>query len=83
MHTFVIRACLRRAGGGDSIWAADSGGPPMTTMQDLGSFGDERLKKGALISSRRWWIDGLRASDGSVAGAAGKYDLVGFCTILR
>jgi hypothetical protein len=55
----------------------------MNTMRDFGSFGDERLKKGALISSRRWWIDGLRASDGSVAGAAGKCDLVDFCTILR
>src|SRR5882724_5338255 len=44
MHTFVIRACLRRAGCSDSIWAADSGGPPMNTMRDFGSFGDERLK---------------------------------------
>jgi hypothetical protein len=52
-------------------------------MRDLGSFGDERLKKGVLISLRRWWIDGLRASDGSAADVAVKYDLVGFCTILR
>lgn len=55
----------------------------MDAMRDLGSFGDERLKKGALISSQRWSINGRRASGGWVAGETGRFGLAGFCIILR
>jgi hypothetical protein len=55
----------------------------MDAMRDLGSFGDERLKKGALISSRRWSINGRRVSGGWVAGEVDKYDLAASCIILR
>jgi hypothetical protein len=55
----------------------------MDGMRDLGSFGDERLKKGALISSRRWSISGLAVSGSSAADEAAKCDLAGFCIILR
>jgi hypothetical protein len=53
----------------------------MDTMRDLGSFGDERLKKGALFFSQRYWIGGPRASGDWVAGAVGRFDLAGSCTI--
>jgi hypothetical protein len=55
----------------------------MDGMRDLGSFGDERLKKGAPISSRRCSISGHRASDGSAAHEAGKCDLAASCITLR
>lgn len=55
----------------------------MDAMRDLGSFGDERLKKGARISSPRWWIGGRRAFGGWVAGEEAKFDLAGSCIILR
>jgi hypothetical protein len=55
----------------------------MDAMRNLGSFGDERLKKGALISSLRWWVGGHRASGGWVAGVVAKFDLAGSCITLR
>ena len=55
----------------------------MDAMRDLGSFGDERLKKGALISSPGWWVGGRRASGGWVADAVAKFGLAGSCIILR
>ena len=55
----------------------------MDAMRDLGSFGDERLKKGALISSQRWSISGRRASGDWVAGEVGRCDLAASCIILR
>lgn len=55
----------------------------MDAMRDLGSFGDERLKKGALTSLQRWSIDGRLASGGWAWGEAGKCDLAVSCIILR
>jgi hypothetical protein len=55
----------------------------MDGMRDLGSFGDERLKKGALISSLPWSISGLAVSGSWASDEAAKCDLAGFCTILR
>lgn len=56
---------------------------PMEAMRGLGSFGDERLKKGALICSRRWSISVRRAFGGWLADAANRYGLAASCTILR
>ena len=55
----------------------------MDAMRDLGSFGDERLKKGALISSRRWSISGRRVSGDWVAGEAGRCGLAVSCITLQ
>jgi hypothetical protein len=55
----------------------------MDAMRDLGSFGDERLKKGVRISSPRWWVGGRRASGGWVAGEVARFDLAGSCITLR
>lgn len=55
----------------------------MDAMRDLGSFGDERLKKGALISSQRWSISGRRASAGLAVNEASRCGLAAFCTIVR
>jgi hypothetical protein len=55
----------------------------MDAMRDLGSFGDERLKKGALISLRRWSIGVRAACGGWVAAEAVRSGLADFCIILR
>jgi len=55
----------------------------MDAMRDLGSFGDERLKKGAPISLRRWSISARAACGGWVASERAKFGLADFCTIQR
>jgi hypothetical protein len=55
----------------------------MDAMRDLGSFGDERLKKGVLISSQRWSIGGRRAFGGWAVDVVSKCGLAAFCTIPR
>ncbi len=55
----------------------------MDLMRDLGSFGDERLKKGALISLQRWSIS-VRAVCGDwVVGEAVRFGLAGCCITLQ
>lgn len=55
----------------------------MDAMRDLGSFGDERLKKGALISLRRWSISVGAACGNWAAGGAVRFGLAGFCITQR
>ena len=55
----------------------------MDAMRDLGSFGDERLKKGALISLQRWSISVRPACGGWGVGEAARFGLADFCTIPR
>jgi hypothetical protein len=55
----------------------------MKGMRDLGSFGDERLKKGGPIFWRLWYA-GARCACGGLAGTGrGKSGFSGFCTIRR
>jgi hypothetical protein len=79
----VIQAYLLLAERDDSMRAVDSGGPPMEAMRELGSFGDERLKKGALISLQRWSISVRPACGGLGVGEAARFGLADFCTIPR
>lgn len=55
----------------------------MDAIRDLGSFGDERLKRGARISLPRWSISGRAACGSLAAGEAVRFDLADFCIILR
>jgi hypothetical protein len=55
----------------------------MKGMRDLGSFGDERLKKGGPIFWRLWFA-GARFACGGLAGTGRvRFDFSGFCTIRR
>jgi hypothetical protein len=54
----------------------------MQALRDLGSFGDERLKKGGPIFLRRWYGIGRRAFGDWAGIGLGRYGLGGFCTTL-
>jgi hypothetical protein len=55
----------------------------MHGMRDLGSFGDERLKKGGPTFLLRWLISAPPVFGGSVVGEKARYGLAVSCIILR
>ena len=55
----------------------------MRAMRELGSFGDERLKKGGRIFWPLLWISARPVSGVWARRGPAKSDLADFCTILQ
>jgi hypothetical protein len=55
----------------------------MRVMRELGSFGDERLKKGGRIFWPLLWRGVRRVSGVWARRGPAKFDLAGFCTTLQ